>query len=365
MHSLSDEQIDFIDADIKNRGIKLKELQENLLDHICCVIENEISEEEDFYKFYESVLPRFFKKELSKIQTETDNLLKFKNFYTMKKLLKISGIATVALTILGSLFKTFHLPGAGIFLLSWFITSVVFLSLLIILKLKDNEKLIDRIVISSGFLLAILIIGGLVFKVMHWPLAGVLLYSTIVFTFIYVPVYFLTRFRRPEQKFNVAVNSVLMMACGGVFYSLFNLNGSHYYKENLVENHQSIHKYSEQLFANNIQLISNDTLPESVNHFHQNSISINEDLEKLVEVFLVEKSTEEIATFIRNLDEKMGIYNNEIESLNVPNIISLEQESLKSIRKTDPEVSLTVLARIQQQIAVNENTFISNLLVMK
>ncbi len=365
MHNLSDEQIDFIDDDIRNRGILLKELQENLLDHICCVIENEISEEEDFYKFYESVLPRFFKNELSEIQVETDNLLKFKNFYTMKKLLKISGIATVALTILGSLFKTFHLPGAGIFLLSWFITSVVFLSLLIILKLKDNEKLIDRIVISSGFLLAILIIGGLVFKVMHRPLAGVLLYSTIVFTFIYVPVYFLTRFRRPEQKFNVAVNSVLMMACGGVFYSLFNLNGSHYYKENLVENHQSIHKYSEQLFANNQELISNDSFPDSILEFHANSRNVNSELEKLVEALINQKPVEEVTTYLSEFDQQVGIYNNRIDDLTEPNLISLEKGTLNQVIISNKELAMNILARIQQQIAVNENTYISSYLVMK
>ena len=43
-----------------------EDLQENLLDHICCIIENELGESEDFYKFYEKILPRFFKKDLRK-----------------------------------------------------------------------------------------------------------------------------------------------------------------------------------------------------------------------------------------------------------------------------------------------------------
>lgn len=367
MRSLSDEEIDFIYDDIKSRGITLKELQENLLDHICCVIENELSIEEDFYKFYESVLPRFFKKELAEIQTETENLLRFKNFYTMKKILKISGIATVFFTVLGSIFKTFHWPGAGfLILVGGFLFSVVFLTLLIIIKLKDDDKLIDKLVTSFGFVLAIGMSAGLIFKQMHWQFAGgILLYSTLIFSFIYVPVYFLTRFRRPELKFNVAVNSVLMMACGGIFYSLLNVNGSQYYQRNLVENHRYIHEHSERLFENNKQLITNEELPNSVNVLHQISASLNDELEKIVEMILNKIPAKEIAAIVRQLDKNVDEYNLEVEKLEVPNIINLDTEPLFHLSKADHQVAITVLSRMQQQIAINENTYISSLLIQR
>ena len=62
MHSLSDVEVDFIESDLKSRGIVSEDLRDNLLDHICCIIENEKREETDFYEYYDRILPRFFKK---------------------------------------------------------------------------------------------------------------------------------------------------------------------------------------------------------------------------------------------------------------------------------------------------------------
>ena len=64
MHNISEEEIAFILNDIQSRGVTLEDLQENLLDHVCCIIETEMLPNEDFYEFYESIIPRFFKKEL-------------------------------------------------------------------------------------------------------------------------------------------------------------------------------------------------------------------------------------------------------------------------------------------------------------
>jgi hypothetical protein len=64
MFVLSDEQVSFILDDIKRNGIGLEELQLNLLDHICCIIENEIPPGENFEEFYRKIIPRFFKRRL-------------------------------------------------------------------------------------------------------------------------------------------------------------------------------------------------------------------------------------------------------------------------------------------------------------
>ena len=70
MVKLTDDQVDYILDDIKANGVVLEDLQHNLLDHICCIIENEMLECENFYSFYKNVLPRFFHKELKEIQEE-------------------------------------------------------------------------------------------------------------------------------------------------------------------------------------------------------------------------------------------------------------------------------------------------------
>lgn len=68
----------------------------------------------------------------------------------------------------------------------------MFLPILIIIKLKDDESTTDKVVFSFGLLLAMAIAVGVIFKIMHWPYANILMYSgTIIFTAIYVPLYFL------------------------------------------------------------------------------------------------------------------------------------------------------------------------------
>ena len=154
MYSITEDQVSFILDDIKARGIVLEDLQDNLLDHMCCVIENEMPESADFYKFYEHILPKFFKRKLSEIQEETDNLLTFKNYYAMKKTLNISGIAAAVITLAGAMFKTFHWPGAGIMLVTGGVLfSLIFLPLLIALKFRDEEQKTDKWVFTIGLLI--------------------------------------------------------------------------------------------------------------------------------------------------------------------------------------------------------------------
>ena len=60
MVRVSDEQVDFILHEIEARGVTIEDLQYNLLDHMCCIIENEMSETDDFDQFFQRLLPRFF-----------------------------------------------------------------------------------------------------------------------------------------------------------------------------------------------------------------------------------------------------------------------------------------------------------------
>jgi len=85
MYCLSDKQIDYILNDIGARGVGMESLQHNLLDHVCCIIEQNLEENGDFERFYESTIRTFYKDALWEIEEETLTLLTFKNYYTMKK----------------------------------------------------------------------------------------------------------------------------------------------------------------------------------------------------------------------------------------------------------------------------------------
>lgn len=99
MYLVSDEQIEFILDDIKKRGIEMEDLQLNLLDHICCILEKELNEDDDFNKKYNETIKQFFKSELSEIEEETKLLIRFKNYYQMKRLLYILFILSIGYNI--------------------------------------------------------------------------------------------------------------------------------------------------------------------------------------------------------------------------------------------------------------------------
>src|SRR6478736_4356968 len=131
MYCITDEQIEYILNDIRRNGVDTEDLQLNLLDHICCIMEQELKENDDFERFYHATVKRFYKRDLREIEEETINLLTFKNYYAMRKVLIASGVLSVSGFIAGSAFKFMYWPGASVLLtLGIGLFSLVFLPLL-------------------------------------------------------------------------------------------------------------------------------------------------------------------------------------------------------------------------------------------
>ena len=99
MYRVTDEQIDFILNDIKQRGVEMEDLQNNLLDHICCMLEQNCKDEKDFEIKYQNTIKQFFKTELWEIEEETILLLRYKHYYKMKRFLYILLFLSVSYNI--------------------------------------------------------------------------------------------------------------------------------------------------------------------------------------------------------------------------------------------------------------------------
>ena len=70
MLTLTDEQVDHIAARIRSQGIRLTGLQENLLDHICILIEQGLEQGGEFTELIAATIPAFYKKELYELEEE-------------------------------------------------------------------------------------------------------------------------------------------------------------------------------------------------------------------------------------------------------------------------------------------------------
>ena len=60
MALVKDEYVEFILKDISNRGVVINDLKENILDHICCIIEKEMPDDADFHAVLSKKLSQGF-----------------------------------------------------------------------------------------------------------------------------------------------------------------------------------------------------------------------------------------------------------------------------------------------------------------
>ena len=222
MYQLSDKQIDHILNDIGARGVEMESLQQNLLDHICCIIEQDLEENGDFESFYQKTIKTFYKDALWEIEEETLLLLTFKNYYTMKKAMIVSGTISTALLSMGLIFKFMHWPGASLGILLGIGTlSLVFLPLMFLLKIKEKQDIKDKLTIGIGAFAGILISLGILFKIMHWPYANIMMTSSLtILLLVFLPFYFFSGIRNPETKVNTIVSYILLISASGLLLTL-------------------------------------------------------------------------------------------------------------------------------------------------
>lgn len=213
MYCISEKQIDFILNDISARGIEMVSLQQDLLDHICCIIEQNLEEDGDFENFYFSCIERFYSKNLKEIEEETIDLLIHKNYYVMKKIMLLSGGLCSLFLSVGIVFKFMHWPGAAALIVFGIVMmSLVFLPLLFVLKVKEKKESKEKIIIGLGSLAAVSLSLGVLFKIMHWPFANMLsLIAMFIMLLLFLPIYYFSGTRNPETKVNTTVSSILIV----------------------------------------------------------------------------------------------------------------------------------------------------------
>lgn len=265
MIALSEEIIEKVAEDLRKNGIETEDLINNLLDHICCILEEELHDLSEFEHKYPSILSRFYKQKLSELEEETQQLLTFKNYYAMKKTMLSCGALVSFSFIVGAFLKYMHWPGAAPFLLSAIVLfSFVFLPLMIILKMRESSAKRSKLVLILGMITGILASISVLFKLMWWPGANILsVLSLLMLMLIFLPVYFFTGFRNPELKLNTIVTSILLLAGGGMIFSLISLTNSNSTRLAIDAIESSLSLSLDRLHEQNNQLEKSMTMESS------------------------------------------------------------------------------------------------------
>lgn len=229
MYRISDEQITYMLQQISVQGISDEGLRDNILDHVCCLIENSKEPIDDFENCFQSYLKQFYQKNLKEIEEETQLLITFKNYYQMKKFMLLSGTIGAGILVIGNLFKFMHWPGTGILiLLGILLLSLFFIPLLFFIKLKENPTGSQRWILSVGTILAVLFCLSVLFKIFHWPFANILgNISTFGAILIFAPMYLVHSFKSKDKQTNGLITVILIVAAAGMLYSLTATRLSH------------------------------------------------------------------------------------------------------------------------------------------
>jgi hypothetical protein len=228
MYHLSDKQIDYILNDIGARGVEMESLQQNLLDHVCCIIEQNLEANGDFENFYQKTIQTFYKDALWEIEEETLLLLTYKNYYTMKKVMINSGIISAFTFFAGSILKIMHWPGSSpLIILAMLASSFIFLPLFFLFKKNETTDSKNKIIIAIGSINGILFCVSMLFKIMHWPGAHALWLLTIgMMVLVFVPLFFFNGIKTEATKTNTIATTIILIIVAGFFFALTSLRSS-------------------------------------------------------------------------------------------------------------------------------------------
>jgi hypothetical protein len=218
MPDLSLHNIEEITLDIKRQEITFSHLLDDLIDHICCDVEYEMQNGLGFGDAYSMVKQKMGSgRRIREIQEETLYAVDSK-YRKMKNTMKISGIAGTIMFGFATLFKIQHWPLAGpMLVLGAFVLAFVFMPSTIVVLWKETHNSKKLILFISGFVTGMLFIFGTLFKIQHWPQAGIILSLSVLFAiFFFIPSLILNRLADPENRPKKPI--YLLGAAGSILY---------------------------------------------------------------------------------------------------------------------------------------------------
>jgi hypothetical protein len=197
---LTDGQVEQIQQDVDRSAISMPALKEDLVDHFCCVVEEQMRRGIPFEEAYAKAFRQICPNGLDEIQQETIFLLNAQKILLMKKMMYLIGLLSSMALSLGFIFRILNWPG-GVELIigGTFGFAFLFLPMLALNHYKSDlhRVLSERVKLVLGYTSAILFATSVLFKILHLQFADILLLlSGVVFAFGFLPFLFFRMYRR-------------------------------------------------------------------------------------------------------------------------------------------------------------------------
>jgi hypothetical protein len=204
--SLTQEQVNRIYQRVDDSLIKIRTLKDDVIDHLCCLVEDGISRGVEFETALELAMKEVAPDGLNEIQFQTTILLNFNMIIRMKKLTYAVGLLSSMMMCIGATMNILHLPGAGnlavvgVGTIGFFAFALLYLPLLALSNFKGairRQPWFERTKLIAGCLSGIILGTAVAFKVLHLPGADqFMLTGAALLTFGFLPFVFFSMYKK-------------------------------------------------------------------------------------------------------------------------------------------------------------------------
>ena len=240
MAELNHKQVNIINDLVVNHGVHYNELKYDIVDHLCCMVEQKMDSGIDFRKSLSLSTKEFGIQTLPEIQEATLYLITLK-LRKMKRATGILGIISSALIMAGVAFKINHFPGAGIMLVVGLVlVSLLVLPLFAYMEMSKQNSQLQKITSFAGIISGALISIGTLFKIMNWPGAMILLTTgMLLMAIVFIPLFTIKNYKTTEFKLLAVAKSMMILAGIIIIWGLVPIHG---HKSAIDQTHKKQHE---------------------------------------------------------------------------------------------------------------------------
>lgn len=197
---LSSEQIGIIQERVESSNIGIQTLKDDIIDHLCCVVEDQLGKGKNFETSLEGAIHELAPDGFDEIQRETIFLLNSNKIIVMKKAMYLIGLISAMAFVTGWAFGILHMPGRDELTGFGFLGFVfIFLPMVALdyFKLRIHRALSERLKFWLGFISGIIIAISTIFKFLHLQGTSLLfIIGTGLFVFGFLPFLFFNMYKK-------------------------------------------------------------------------------------------------------------------------------------------------------------------------
>lgn len=135
----------------------------------------------------------------------------------MKQKLYTAGLINIMVILTGAIFKISHLPGAGIIITLGVVSFVIIFMPASLISIYRDKRENGLLYLISG-ITCFVVFTAMLFKIMHWPFAGIALTIAIPFPYlVFLPVFLYSTSRNNSFSLYSTVLVLFLLALNSVF----------------------------------------------------------------------------------------------------------------------------------------------------